>query len=192
MSTATRNSQQRQSLLILQLMHIFGVTLQKIVHIFCVFKCHSGFRKMRLRQWILRIGVTILWGLTPVFIQRFSPKGHSQGIFSWRRVLFSLIRGGGGGKLVFTPYVRPSARPTSRVSSVTSTVQDGFFPYLVQLTTSMRRCIACDDLCPWPISSMSFNLDFENRVRSVKFSVLDQLFPYLPQIITTIRGCVAC
>ena len=27
-----------------------------------------------------------------------------------------------------------------------STVLDGFFPYLVQMITSMRRCVACDDL----------------------------------------------
>ena len=80
----------------------------------------------------------------------------------------------------------------NRVRSVASTVLNGFFPYLVQMITSMRRCVACDDLWPWPISSRSFDLDFENRVRSVTFSVLDPLFPYLPQIITTIRGCVAC
>ena len=41
----------------------------------------------------------------------------------------------------------------NRVRSVASTVQDGFFPYLVQMITSMRRCVACDDLWPWPISS---------------------------------------
>ena len=78
------------------------------------------------------------------------------------------------------------------VRYVTSIVLDldGFFPYLIQMITSMRRCVARDDLWPWPISSRSFNLDFENRVRSVTFSVLDRLFPYLPQIITTIRGCV--
>ena len=83
----------------------------------------------------------------------------------------------------------------NRVRSVASTVLDGFFPYLVQMITSMRRCVACDDdldLWPWPISSRSFDLDFENRVRSVTCSVLDRLFPYLPQIITTIRWCVAC
>ena len=78
------------------------------------------------------------------------------------------------------------------VRPVASTVPDGFFPYLVQMITSMRRCVACDDLWPWPISSRSFDLDLENRVRPVTFSVLDRLFPYLPQIITTIRGCVAC
>ena len=75
---------------------------------------------------------------------------------------------------------------------IKSTVLDGFFPYLAQMISSMRRCVAYDDLWPWPISWRSFDLDFENRVRSVTFSVLDRLFPYLPQIITTIRGCVAC
>ena len=67
----------------------------------------------------------------------------------------------------------------NRVLSVASTVLDGFFPYLVQMITSMRRCVACDDLWPWPISSRSFDLDFENRVRSVTFSVLDRLFFWL-------------
>ena len=80
----------------------------------------------------------------------------------------------------------------NRVHSVPSTVHDGFFPNLVQMITSMRRCVACDDLWPWPISSRSFNLDFKNHVGSVTLSVLDQLFPYLPQIITTITGCVTC
>ena len=80
----------------------------------------------------------------------------------------------------------------NRVRSVASTVPDGFFPYLVQMITSMRRCVACDDLWPWPISSRSFDLDFENRVRSVTFSVLNRFSSYLPKIITTIRGCVAC
>ena len=80
----------------------------------------------------------------------------------------------------------------NRAYSVASTVLDGFFPYLIQMITSMRKCVACDDLWPWPISSRSFDLDFENRIRSATFSVLDWLFPCLPQIITTIRGCVAC
>ena len=60
------------------------------------------------------------------------------------------------------------------------------------MITSMRRCVACDDIWPWPISSRSFDLDFENRVRSVTFSVLDRLFPSLAQIIISIRGCVTC
>ena len=73
-----------------------------------------------------------------------------------------------------------------------STVQDGFFPYLVQMINSMRGCVACEDLWPWPISSRSFGLDLENRVRFVASTVLDQFFLYLAQSITIIRGCVAC
>ena len=73
-----------------------------------------------------------------------------------------------------------------------STVQDGFFPYLVQMINSMRGCVACDDLWPWPISSRSFGLDLENRVRFVASTVLDQFFLYLAQMITIIRGCAAC
>ena len=90
--------------------------------------------------------------------------------------------GGGGGGCHITFRVRP----------VAFTVQDRLFPYLVQMINSMRGCVACDDPWPWPISSRSFDLDFENCVLSVTFSVLDWLFPYLPQIITTIRRCVAC
>ena len=78
---------------------------------------------------------------------------------------------------------------TFRVRPVASTVQDGFFPYLVQMITSMRRCVACDDF--WPISSRSFDLDLENRVRSVASTVLDGFLLYLAQMITIIRGCVA-
>ena len=80
----------------------------------------------------------------------------------------------------------------NRVRSVASTALDGFFPYLIQMIPSMRRCVTYDDLWPWTTSSRSFDLDIENRVRSITFSVLDRLFPYLPQVITTIRGCVAC
>ena len=60
------------------------------------------------------------------------------------------------------------------------------------MITSMRRCVACDDLWPWPTSSRSFDLDLENRVRSVASTVLDGFFLYLAQMITIIRGCVAC
>ena len=81
---------------------------------------------------------------------------------------------------------------TFRVRPVASTVQDGFFPYLVQMITSMRRCVPCDDLWPWPISSRSFDLDLENRVRSEASTVLDGFLLYLAQMITIIRGCVAC
>ena len=73
-----------------------------------------------------------------------------------------------------------------------STDLDGFFPYLVQMITSMRGCVAYNDLWPWPISSRSFGLDLENRVRSVASTVLDGFFPYLVQMITSMRRCVAC
>ena len=75
-----------------------------------------------------------------------------------------------------------------------STVLVGFFPYLAQMITSMRGCVAYNDLWPWSISisSRSFGLGLENHVCSVTFSVLDRLFLYLPQIITTIRGCAPC
>ena len=81
---------------------------------------------------------------------------------------------------------------TFRVRPVASTVQDGFFPYLVQMITSMRRCVACDDLWPWPISSRSFDLDLENCVRSVASTVLEGFLLYLAQMMIIIRGCVAC
>ena len=67
---------------------------------------------------------------------------------------------------------------TFRVRPVASTVQDGFFPYLVQIINSMRGCVACDDPWPWSISSRSFGLDLENRVRSVVSTVLDGFFLY--------------
>ena len=60
------------------------------------------------------------------------------------------------------------------------------------MITTMRGCVAHNDLWPWPISSRSFGLDLENGVRSVAFSVLDGFFLYLAQMITIIRGCVAC
>ena len=60
------------------------------------------------------------------------------------------------------------------------------------MITTMRECVAHNDLWPWPISSRSFGLDLENRVRSVASTVLDGFFSYLAQIITIIRGCVAC
>ena len=102
-----------------------------------------------------------------------------------------------GGYIGFTLSVRPSVRPsvcslTFRVHPVASTVQDGFFPYLVQMINSMKWCVACDDPWPWSISSRSFGLDLENCVRSVASTVLDGFFLYLGKMITIIRGCVAC
>ena len=63
--------------------------------------------------------------------------------------------------------------------------------YLAQMITSKRRCVAYNDLWPWPISSRSFGLGLENRVRSVASTVRDGFFPYLIQIITSMRRCVA-
>ena len=46
------------------------------------------------------------------------------------------------------------------VPSITYTVLDGFFPYLAHLMiTSMRGCVARNDLWPWPISPRSFSCD---------------------------------
>ena len=60
------------------------------------------------------------------------------------------------------------------------------------MITTIRGCVAHNDLWPWPISSRSFGLDLENRVRSVAYTVLYGFFLYLAQMITIIRGCVAC
>ena len=40
------------------------------------------------------------------------------------------------------------------------TVLDGFFPYLAQMITNMRGCVACNDHWTSPISSRSFSYDF--------------------------------
>ena len=71
-------------------------------------------------------------------------------------------------------------------------VVDGFVPYLAQMITSVRGCVAYNDLWPWPISSWSFGLGLENRIRSVASTVPDGFFPYLAQMITSMRRCVAC
>ena len=73
-----------------------------------------------------------------------------------------------------------------------STVLDGFFPYLAQMITSMRGCVAYNDIWPWPISSRSLGLGLENRVRSVASTIHDGFFPYFIQMITSMRRCVAC
>ena len=65
-------------------------------------------------------------------------------------------------------------------------------PYVAQMITSMRGCVAYNDLGPWPIFSRSFGLGLENRVGSVAYTVLDGFFPYLVQMITSMRRCVAC
>ena len=60
------------------------------------------------------------------------------------------------------------------------------------MITSMRGCVAYDDLWPWPISSRSFGLGLENHVHFVASTVLDGFFPYLVQMMTSMRRCVAC
>ena len=45
------------------------------------------------------------------------------------------------------------------VRSTTWTVLDGFFPYSAQMITSMRGCVARNDLWSWPISSRLFSCD---------------------------------
>ena len=65
--------------------------------------------------------------------------------------------GGGGGILVSVhpsvwPSGPPSVCPACHVCPVTPAVLDGFFPYWVQLITSIRGCVAHNDLWPWLIS----------------------------------------
>ena len=60
------------------------------------------------------------------------------------------------------------------------------------MITSIRGCVAYNDLWPWPISSRSFGLGLENHVHSVASKVPDGFFPYLVQMITGMRRCVAC
>ena len=58
------------------------------------------------------------------------------------------------------PHPTPTPYTTCcHVHSITYTVLDGFFPYLAQTITSMRGCVARNDLWSWPISSRSFSCD---------------------------------
>ena len=78
------------------------------------------------------------------------------------------------------------------VCSVASTVLDGFFLYLAQMITIIRRCVACY------IFSESGNLKFWQIFKTFwpwpwkkKSTILDGFFPYLAPMITSMRGCVA-
>ena len=73
-----------------------------------------------------------------------------------------------------------------------STILLAFFPYLEQIIISIRGCVACNDLWPWPIFSRSFGLYLENCVCSVASTDLDGFFPFLVQMISSMRMCVAC
>ena len=50
--------------------------------------------------------------------------------------------------------------PSCRVHFTAHTVLDVFFPYLAQMITSMRTCVACNDFWPWLIFLRSFSHDF--------------------------------
>ena len=73
-----------------------------------------------------------------------------------------------------------------------STILLAFFSYLAQIIITIRKCVACNDLWPWPTFSRSFGIDLKNVVRSVASTVLNGFFPYLVQMITSIRRRVAC
>ena len=73
-----------------------------------------------------------------------------------------------------------------------STILLAFFLYLAQIIISIRGCVTCNDLWPWPIFSRSFGLDLENPVPSVASTVLVGFFPYLVQMNTSMRRCVPC
>ena len=60
-----------------------------------------------------------------------------------------------------------------RVCSTACTVLDGFFPYLAQMITNMRGCVACNDLWPRSISWRSFSYDF--AIKRLKYGILSCL-----------------
>ena len=68
------------------------------------------------------------------------------------------------------------------------------------MISSMKGCIAHNDLWLWPISSRSFGHNFATklskygtscRVRHAVRTVLDRFILYLAQIITTMKECLA-
>ena len=102
------------------------------------------------------------------------------------------VVGGGGGYIGFNPPVRPSVCPACRVRSVTPTVLGSLFPYWAQMLSSMTKCVAHNDRCPWPWpkSSRSFNHGAITLLKCgtscrVRSTGLDGLFPYLAQMITS-------
>ena len=85
------------------------------------------------------------------------------------------------------------------VRSAAHTVLDGFFQYLAQIFTSIRRCVVCNDPWSWPISSWSFSHYFAIKllkcdtpccVCSTACTVLYRFFPSFAQMITNMRVCV--
>ena len=92
---------------------------------------------------------------------------------------------------------------TTSVRSTACTVLVRFFlfPFNAQMITSMKGCVACNDLWPWLIYSRSFSHYFAMKllrygtsccIHFTSCTVLDEFFPYLAQMITGMRGSVAC
>ena len=80
----------------------------------------------------------------------------------------------------------------NRVRSVASTVLDGFFLYLAQMITIIRRCVACYVFFRiWRFKILANSWNFSALTLKKKSTILDGFFPYLAQMITTMRGCVA-
>ena len=79
-------------------------------------------------------------------------------------------------------------------------VLEGLFPNLAQMITSMRGCVAYNDLWLWSLSSRTTSHDFaikllkydtSCRVCSTACTLLVEFFPYFAQMITSMGGCVA-
>ena len=95
-----------------------------------------------------------------------------------------------------------SIRPTCCFCYEMATIVGGFFPYEVQMITSMWECVTHNDLWPGPLSSRSFSHDFAIKLLRYFFRILScslyshtvlvGFLPYLAQMITRIRWCVVC
>ena len=59
----------------------------KCLAIFAEIKNHSNSLKIQWREWTVEINLIISLSLSLVFIQRFTPKSHSQGNCNWQRSL---------------------------------------------------------------------------------------------------------
>ena len=80
----------------------------------------------------------------------------------------------------------------NRVRSVASTVLDGFFSYVAQMITIIRRCVACYVVFRiWKFEFLANFLNFSALTLKKKSTVLDGFFSYLAQMITSMRGYVA-
>ena len=80
----------------------------------------------------------------------------------------------------------------NRVRSVASTVLDGFFLYLAQMITIIRRCVACYVFFRiWKFQILANFWNFSALTLKKKSTILAGFFPYLTQMITSIRRCVA-